>query len=263
MRATAILNLKGGVAKTTTVVNMAAILADRFRSKRILVIDCDSQCNTTDFFLGGEEVRTPTVADLLRMGRTSIIEEVITAYPPEETNVERVDIIPAADSLMDLDLSAARDGNANTKALYAALSILEGAGRKYSYVLFDCPPAFNAAAVAALEAANDVIIPVKYDGFSMAGMKNVRRQISNAKRINHDLQISGILPTMWTPTKYTAAIDEHIHELGLPVYHHIRRSDTVDKMTFEGSALISCSKNSGAGADYKEFVDEYIGRARK
>lgn len=160
-KVTAIFNLKGGVGKTTTVINMAAILADEYDS-HVLVIDADAQCNTTEFF-GGETTGPRTLAGLLRsglsVGQSSRVDVI------RSTNYSGISLIPAEDSLMDLDLSKVETGTVHVNVLRA---LVETVGSSYDYVLIDCPPSFSAASAAALVAADDVIIPIKIDAFRSA-----------------------------------------------------------------------------------------------
>ena len=252
-RTTAILNLKGGVAKTTTAINMAAILAKDYQS-RVLLIDADSQCNSTEFFgcLGAQD----TMATLLRSARyyDNACDKLV--LPISKTGFDGVDMIPGDETLMDMDLSAAAQGTVDTNVLRA---LIEVAGDKYDYVLIDCPPAFNAASAAALIAADDVIIPIKLDAFSMRGMVNLMRQIKNMKRINPRLKVSGILPTMWYRDPQILEAEQQLRAAGLRVFHHIRTSRKVDKMTFQQEALLISSPNSAAGVDYRRFVKQYVG----
>ena len=241
MRVTAILNLKGGVAKTTTTVNMAAILARDYR-KRVLVVDADSQCNTTEFL----QAYTPdsTLADGLRGKQVN----------PLPTKLADVSLIAADDSLMDLDLSSIAGDGLDVKCLVPFKSYDE-----YDYMLVDCPPAFNAATAAALLAADDVVIPIKLDAFSLRGMANLLRQVSNMKKLNPALCVAGLLPTMsYKNANLTKSIDT-LHQMGLPVYSGIRRTSKVDDMTYAQEPLIISSPKSAACVDYKRFVAEYVG----
>lgn len=255
IRTTAILNLKGGVAKTTTAINMAAILATKY-GKRVLLIDADSQCNTTEFF-GGENAGD-TLACVLRGSRYCEDAEFIARHAIQSTGIENLDLIPADDTLMDMDLSAASSGDVDVNVLR---SMVEAVREVYDYVLIDCPPAFNAAAAAALVAADDVVIPIKLDAFSLRGMVNLTRQIKNMKRINPRLRIAGLLPTMWYKAPEIQDAEQQLRAAGFRVFHHIRRSDKVDRMTFQQEVLLTSSPNSGAGIDYRAFVAEYVGGA--
>lgn len=249
MRTTAILNLKGGVGKTATTVNLAAELASSRHKKKVLVIDADSQCNLTGFFKHDKQ-KTNTLADLLRKETDHAIKTVVpTDYP-------RIDILPADDSLMDLDLSKAEAGAVDIKCLAGASWLLSPL---YDYVLIDCPPAFNAATAAALLAADDVVIPMKLDAFSINGMSNLMRQINTMKELNPKLKVAGVLPTMFYNSPQIVEAEKMLKEV-LPTYHHIRRSPTVDNMTFKQEPLLKCSPASGALADYKIVACEYLER---
>lgn len=250
MRITAIMNLKGGVAKTTTVVNMAAIMASK--GKRVLVIDGDAQCNTTEFLTGEECCRAyATMADVLTHGKRYLIET-------QNTKLEGVSLIAGDESLMDLDLTKAEDGEIDLQCLFLRRRLWRE--MEIDYVLIDCPPAFSAATAAAMLAADDVIIPMKLDAFSIRGMSVLFRQIENMRQINPDLSVAGILPTMWYRSPETEKIETEILRAGLPVFHRIRLSKTVDRMTLAQRPLQEISKNSGALRDYRCFVDQYMSK---
>lgn len=257
IRTTAILNLKGGVAKTTTAVNMAAILARDYKA-RVLVIDADSQCNTTEFF--GSAVGEKTLAHILRLPDGYFDPALFCWSCIQHTDYRNVDIIPGDESLMDLDLSKVELGKVNVNILR---QLVEGVKGLYDYILIDCPPAFNAASAAALVAADDVIIPIKLDAFSLRGMGNLMRQVKNMRRINPRLRVAGCLPTMWYNDPNVRASEAQLREAGLPIFHHIRRSDKVDRMTWQQDPLLISSPNSAAGVDYRKFVREYVGGGPK
>lgn len=246
MRTTAILNLKGGVGKTTTVINMAAVLAKGGAS--VLVVDGDSQCNTTNF-LTDSMPEGGTFADLLRHGS-------FAAPATVPTNIRDVTLLPADETLMDLDLTKAEEGKIFLHCLKDRLSL--SAGGSFDFCLIDCPPAFNASTAAALIAADDVIIPIKLDAFSISGMANLFRQIESMRRINPELTVAGILPTMYYRSSQSSEALDQIRKAGLPLFHPIRRSTTVDRMTYAGTPLTVCSPKSGALRDYRAMVDEYF-----
>lgn len=243
MRTTAVINLKGGVAKTVTVVNVAAFLARTFK-KRVLVVDADPQGNTTEFF-GGCEATRCSLASVLRG------LEVNPAIRP--SSFPGVDLLPADDSLMDLDLSSVKSRDVDPACLRKKL-----AGAPYDFVLIDCPPAFNAAAAAALVAADDVIIPIKLDAFSVRGMANLMRQIRNMRSINTRLRVAGVLPTMWYGSDAIKDAERKLRLSGLPVYPHIRQSTKVDDSTFSQRPLLYSSPRCGAAIDYRRFCVRYM-----
>lgn len=268
MKTIAICNLKGGVAKTTTVVNLAAILAADLH-RNVLVIDADSQGNATSF-LGGDREQ-PGMAALLRREPALV----------QETNVEGVRLIAASAELMDLDLTKAGEGTVDVQCLREVLAFLEASasrgphpaswrppspceGKALDYCLIDCPPAFNAASSAALIAADAVLIPVKLDAFALEGMANLLQQIQNMRRINPQLQVLGVLPVMWYKSERIQAAERALREVGLQILPRIRRSDKVDEMTYRQAPLISCSPKSGPCKDYRvlaRWLD--LGRGRE
>ena len=257
VKTTAIVNLKGGVAKTTTAINMAAILAADYR-KRVLLIDADSQCNTTEFF--GVNPLGANLAMVLRGVQHHEDPGAYAATCIRQTDFPGIDLLPGDEALMDMDLSKVEAGTVNANVLR---HLVESVRDKYDYILIDCPPAFNAASAAALVAADDVIIPIKLDAFSLRGMSNLLRQIKNMRRINPRLNVAGMLPTMWYKDPQIVDAEDQLRKAGLRVFHHIRRSNKVDIMTFTQDPLNSSSVRSAACVDYRRFMTEYVGGKKK
>ena len=251
MRTTVILNLKGGVAKTATTVNVAAILAKHY-NKRVLIVDADSQCNTTEFFGGDPDAGN--LADVLRHENDNGEYAVASIQP---ANFPNIDLLAGDDSLMDLDLTKVELQDVQATVLRDMVAQLKEAAA-YDYCFVDCPPAFNAASAAALIAADDVIIPIKLDAFSLRGMTCLLRQIANMRKINPKLRLAGCLPTMWYRSPKIQEAEETLRASGLPVFPPIRRTDKVDEMTFAQDPLLITSPRSAAGVDYCRFVREYI-----
>lgn len=249
MRVISFVNLKGGVGKTTTTINTAAILAKR--GKRVLMVDADSQCNLTEFSCATKP--GITFAHALRSapdaGKTAFIAIRSAAFAG-------VGIIPADDSLMALDLTSA--ANLNITCLEDLKGRLQEEGYAYDVMLIDCPPAFNAASTAALIASDEVVIPMKLDAFSLRGMANLTKQIENMRQINPRLRLSGLLPTMYYKSDKIREAEEILKKSGLPVYSHIRRTPKVDDMTFAQRPLIETSPRCGAAVDYKRFAMQLL-----
>lgn len=258
MKTIAVCNLKGGVAKTTTAVNLAADLA-RYHNKRVLLIDADSQANATSF-LGGDR-------DLI--GMAALLRGEVSGGTPLElqrTNVEGVRLVSGSADLMDLDLTKAGEDLVDVQCLRKLRGYLEEVeadpaeltavlcGESFDYCIIDCPPAFNAASAAALLAADEVLIPVKIDAFALEGMANLMQQIANMRKINPRLRVAGLLPVMWYKSAEIARAERTLRESGLPVLPRIRRSNRVDDMTFAQQPLCVCSPKSGAAQDYRRLA---------
>lgn len=252
MRTITILNLKGGVAKTASAVNIAAILASDYK-QRVLLVDADSQCNSTEFFGG-----CPEDSNLAEVLRHKSDGGAFAAASIQDSNFPGIDLLAGDDSLMDLDLTKVELQDVRATVLRDMVQLLAERDR-YDYCIVDCPPAFNAASAAALLAADEVIIPIKLDAFSLRGMINLVRQVANMRTINPKLRIAGCLPTMWYRSETIAKAEADLRASGLPVFDtHIRRTDKVDDMTFAQEPLNVSSPRSAAGVDYRRFVREYL-----
>ena len=271
MRTISICNLKGGVGKTTTVINMAAILAEA--GNRVLCIDADPQCNLSQFFglRDPEKTCDNTLAELLDVnapGRSDSVEDYIhkTANPA-------IDIVPGSIDLINADIASIKRGGA-VRAIQDLLDNLnedawidqgvpEGGASAYDFVLIDCPPSFTAASVAAIYASDDVIIPVEADLFAIAGMSTLIAQINSLRRIQPRVRVAGALITKWRNTPACVQGEAALRASAVPVFRQtIRRSEKVTESIFERLSLQAYSPQSAAGRDYRAFVAEYLEEVR-
>jgi len=252
VRTTAIMNLKGGTGKTVTAINMAAILANDY-DQRVLLVDADSQANLTQFTapnLASDRNMIGGLADLL-------CQRDAFAYP---TSIVGVKIIPANDDLIGLDVSAVTRGVAEPMALRY---FLDDNADRFDWCIIDCPPAFSAGAMAAIAATDNLVVPMKVDAFGMNGIKSLMAMLENMRRINPDLELAGVLPTMvYQDKQQLEKLSELRAQLGVipvRVFHSIRRSPLVDRSTFSQEPLISCSPKSKTLYDYRMFIHQLIG----
>ena len=251
MRTICIMNLKGGVGKTVTADNMAAILA-LDHGKRVLLIDADHQGNSSRFFHA--DLESATTRDILT-GDAEL-------YWPEnvqETAYTGLDIIPADMSLAELDAAPElyRQGPERLRSMIEIICM----DSAYDYVLIDMPPAFSLAARAALAAADEVIVPIKLDAFSIDGMAELVRQISAMRQVNSRLTLAGVLITMWRNADVVNQAEKILRGSEVPVFETtIRRTDIVDESTFQREPLVVYSPRSAACVDYRRLVTEYLER---
>lgn len=255
MRTIAVINLKGGVGKTTTVINMAAVLAAQ--GKIVLVIDADPQANATSFY-GLLPYECYTLADLFSGEGSADAWDYIY-----DTRTPNIKLVPAGIELIEADISSIRSGG-HVKAIADLLdAVREDAEfdpiRRIDYVLIDCPPSFTAASVAAIYAADDVIIPVEMDAFGIAGMTQLIKQIDSVRVIQPRVRVAGALITKWHNSPAVVQGEAALRASAVPVFDTvIRRSDKVAESIFKRLALDIYSPRSSAGQDYWFFVAEYL-----
>ena len=269
MRTTVIINIKGGVGKTTTTVNMAQILADL--GKEVLVIDADPQANATAFYGVKDPEKTcdQTLAQLLDLdapGRSDIAEDYVIPTP-----VPGVSLVPGSLDLINADIASIREDRvASVKGIRTLLDNLnesawiengvpEGGADAFNHVLIDCPPSFTAASVAAIYAADDVIIPVQADLFSVIGLTTLITQINSVRRIQPRVRVAGALITMWHNSPACIQGECALRASGVPIFEQtIRRSEKVTESIFMRQSLQAYSPQSAAGRDYRAFVEEFL-----
>ena len=190
MRTTAIFSYKGGTGKTTTAINLAAELAAR--GKRVIVIDADGQRNTSDFF-EADKYGVATLYGLL-IGTGGSLDSPMSYVEP--TGRKGLMVVASSENLATVELEKSLDGSAGIR-LTAIRDFCEAIAEddEADFVLIDCPPSFAPQTVAALIAADDVIVPVTPDNWAVSGLRDVTVSLNGARRSNHRLRIAGGLLT--------------------------------------------------------------------
>jgi chromosome partitioning protein len=246
----AIANQKGGVAKTTTVASLGAALAEQ--GKSVLIVDLDPQaCLTFSLGIDPEDLEL-SVHHVLTKG-TDPAEVII------QTD-DGVDLLPATIELAraEADLLT-RTGR--EYVLRAALEDLDG----YDWVLLDCPPSLGVLTVAALTAANGVLIPLQCETLSHRGVGQLLDTVHDVKRFtNRKLAVWGVLPTLYDGrTNHARTVLETISEtydldvIEPPIPKSIRFAEAP---AAGRSILATARKNRGADA-YRDVAASLTGKA--
>lgn len=255
MKIIAIMNVKGGVGKTMTACNMAYILADTYK-QRVLLIDADPQANATTFF--DREAVDGGLTELLQ-GSVSCYEDII-----QKTEYDNVHLIGCDSSLFMVDLETSGVLGQSGEMFHPRNAIVSlctalKADDSYDIVLIDCPPSFTVSAIAALAAADSVIVPVKLDAFSVDGMEFLLDQLATVHRINGNARLEGVLVTLWHNCVCNVQAEAELRGRGIRIFEtRIRRSDKADESTWYRSPICCYSRCSSTARDYRDFVAEFV-----
>ncbi|KAA3648759.1 MAG: ParA family protein [Chloroflexi bacterium] len=183
-RVIAVANQKGGVGKTTTVVNLGAALADL--GYRVALIDLDSQGAMTVSFGLNPYTTKPSMVNLL-------LNKDIALSDVAKSVAERLQVAPAGSDLLSAEYRLLKQPDRTTRLRDA----IEKSRDDVDYVLIDTPPNLGLLTVNGLVAANQLLIPVKTEYLAMRGVRPLLESVWLIRdRINPDLQLLGVVPTM-------------------------------------------------------------------
>jgi chromosome partitioning protein len=202
MRSIAFINEKGGTAKTTLAVNLAAWLA-REQGRRVLLCDLDTQGHAGKSL--GLDVRgmSPTIVDLLLDSHVTISSVI------RSTSIPGLDVLPSNKKLAEFPEKAGASPD-KARRLANRLRGLQG----YDFVLFDAPPSMGLSTLNVMVAAEEIVIPVALTYFALDGCAEILETVSRVReeQAHPSLRISLVVPTFYRKTSLADEILSKLHE---------------------------------------------------
>ena len=253
-----IINQKGGVGKTTTVINLAAGLS--LQGKRVLVIDLDPQGNaTTGLGLSNLESSEKSIYSVLN--GTKKISDVI-----EKSNFKNLDLITSNVDLSGLEVETAGDNRRAFILKEQIMAYLNDSRGIYSHILIDCPPSLSLLTIMALVASESLIVPLQAEFFALGGVTQLMKTIDRIKsNLNSELSIRGILLTMYDKrNKLSGEVEKEAREyFKEKVYKTIvPRNVRLSEAPSHGMPVLFYDRSCPGSKSYVSFTEEFINQEK-
>ena len=254
-----IINQKGGVGKTTTVINLAAGVS--MKGKKVLVIDLDPQGNaTTGLGLSNTTMSDKTIYNVLNGNKK--MSDVI-----QQTNFENLNLIASNVDLSGLEVETAGDSRRAFKLKDELTPILNDSRSSYDYILIDCPPSLSLLTIMALVASDELVVPLQTEFFALEGLTQLMKTIERIKsNLNTSLIIRGILLTMFDKrNKLSSQVEaearnyfkEKVYRTAVP--RNVRLSEAPS----HGIPVLLYDKNCPGSKSYFSFTEEFLNQEKE
>jgi len=245
----AVFNQKGGVGKTTTVINLSACLA--YLGKKVLMIDIDPQGNTTSGIGIDKNSLKYTIYDVL-----------INNISPDEcilpTGEERLFLLPASVQLAGAEIELTSLQGRELRLRECISQIKE----KFDYIFIDCPPSLGLLSVNALSAVDSVLIPIQCEYYALEGVSQLMNTYSLVKKgLNRKLEIEGVILSMFDGrTNLSIQVVEEVKKYfrGKVYRTMIPRNVRLAEAPSHGLSIISYDPKSKGAESYLELAAEFL-----
>lgn len=280
MKTIAVLNMKGGVGKTTSSLNIATGLANK--GNQVLLIDFDPQANSTDILLDIKQEELTLDSKVLDAISNMDIKSLdaalqrLTDYDYREvfidqmlldascaetfhTNIENLDIIPSRLELAGVEREI-RNGN---QAIHNRLiRVIRKVSKDYDYVIIDCPPIINTLTINVLNVADEVIAPIKIDRGAEKGLiMTIRELIQIATSFELDILIRPLFTMVQrnnTDKERISKLKEFSNNIIKPIEATVRhQAKPIAQSSYDNTIVINKAK-ANVGKDYQAVVDYLI-----
>jgi len=249
-----VINQKGGVGKTTTVINLAAGLS--MKGKKVLVIDLDPQGNaTTGLGLSNTANSDTTIYNVLNGNKK--ISEVIQA-----TSFTNLNLITSNVDLSGLEVETAGDSRRAFKLKDELTAILNDSNASYDYILIDCPPSLSLLTIMALVASDALVVPLQTEFFALEGLTQLMKTIERIKNnLNPELSIRGILLTMYDRrNKLSGEVEKEARNYFKEIVYQtvVPRNVRLSEAPSHGMPVLIYDKLCPGSKSYFNFTDEFL-----
>lgn len=249
----AVANQKGGVGKTTTTVNLSAILAKK--GNKVMIIDADPQGNATSG-LGIDKDDVKSLYDVLV--NEEPIEETL-----EETTMENLDVCPSNINLAGAEVELV----SLISREYRLKEQLDKIKEEYDYILIDCPPSLGLITLNAFTAADSVLIPVQCEYYALEGLGQLINTINLVKKhLNKSLEIEGAILTMYdirtnlsnqVVKEVKKYFDDKVFKTVIP------RNVKLSEAPSYGMSIVEYDSRSKGSKSYDKLAKEFLKKQEK
>ncbi len=248
-----VINQKGGVGKTTTVINLATALS--FHNKTTLVIDLDPQGNATTGLGISNNDNRKTIYDVLT--GNSLFEDTI-----QNTKIKNLKLVSSNVDLSGLEVETASENRRAFLLKDKIENFLNSSKNEFDYIFIDCPPSLSLLTVMSLVVAKSLIVPLQAEFFALEGLSQLMKTIDRIKvKLNPELEIRGVLLTMFDKrNKLSAQVDIEARKFFTnKVYKTvIPRNVRLSEAPSHGIPILIYDKSCAGSKSYADFTQEFL-----
>ena len=248
-----VINQKGGVGKTTTVINLATAIS--FHKKKVLIIDLDPQGNATTGFGLSNIDTSDTIYDVLN-GDCNFDQAI------KDTKIENLKIISSNVDLSGLEVETANESRRAFLLKDKIDGFINNSENDFSYIFIDCPPSMSFLTIMSLVVAKSLIVPLQAEFFALEGLSQLLKTIDRIKiKLNPQLDIRGVLITMFDKrNKLSAEVDDEARKFFKnKVYQTvIPRNVRLSEAPSHGIPVLIYDKLCMGSKSYLNFTEEFL-----
>ena len=248
-----VINQKGGVGKTTTVINLATALS--FHNKKVLVVDLDPQGNATTGLGLSNNDETKTIYDVLN-GNCSFEDTI------KETKIKNLKLISSNVDLSGLEVETASENRRAFLLKDKIQNFYDSTQNDFSYIFIDCPPSLSLLTVMSLVVAKSIIVPLQAEFFALEGLSQLMKTIDRIKvKLNPELEVRGVLLTMFDKrNKLSTEVDKEARKFfNEKVYQTvIPRNVRLSEAPSHGIPILIYDKLCAGSKSYSNFAEEFL-----